>query len=117
YAEFDPQMTTTNRDFRREFTVLSRNKPQQDVLELKLGSIEIHEIRGVKYTSLVTPVGHKEISLSAAEAEISHAKSKSQNKKSTKLLDCNSDVKTWQVVVEIDGQQGVIMTDRAPDKA
>lgn len=75
YAEFDPQMTTTNRDFRREFTVLSRNKPQQDVLELKLGSIEIHEIRGVKYTSLVTPVGHKEISLSAAEAEISHAKS------------------------------------------
>jgi ParB family chromosome partitioning protein len=25
--------------------------------------------------------------------------------------------KTWQVVVEIDGQQGVIMTDRAPDKA
>ncbi|HBQ3449301.1 TPA: chromosome partitioning protein ParB, partial [Klebsiella pneumoniae] len=27
------------------------------------------------------------------------------------------DVKTWQVVVEIDGQQGVIMTDRAPDEA
>ncbi|EBQ1470856.1 RES domain-containing protein, partial [Salmonella enterica] len=75
YAEFDPQMITTNRDFRRQFTVLSRNKPQQDVLELKLGSIEIHEIRGVKYTSLVTPVGHKEISLSAAEADISHAKS------------------------------------------
>lgn len=75
YVEFEPQMTTTNHDFRREFTILSRNKPQQDVLELKLDSIEIHEIRGVKYTSLVTPVGHKEISLSAAEAEISHAKS------------------------------------------
>ncbi|MBL1952370.1 chromosome partitioning protein ParB, partial [Klebsiella pneumoniae] len=49
--------------------------------------------------------------------EISHAKSKAQNKKPTKPLDSNSDVKTWQVVVEIDGQQGVIMTDRAPDEA
>ncbi len=75
YVEFEPQMTTTNRDFRREFTVLSRNKPQQAVLELKLGSIEIHEIRGVKYKSLVTPVGHTEISLSSDEAEILHAKS------------------------------------------
>ncbi|WP_369677239.1 transcriptional repressor KorB C-terminal beta-barrel domain-containing protein [Klebsiella pneumoniae] len=42
---------------------------------------------------------------------------KAQNKKPTKPLDSNSDVKTWQVVVEIDGQQGVIMTDRAPDEA
>ncbi|HHC3665432.1 TPA: chromosome partitioning protein ParB, partial [Klebsiella pneumoniae] len=52
-----------------------------------------------------------------SKGEISHAKSKAQNKKPTKPLDSNSDVKTWQVVVEIDGQQGVIMTDRAPDEA
>ena len=26
-------------------------------------------------------------------------------------------MKTWQVVVEIDGQQGVILIDRAPDEA
>ncbi|EAP7307811.1 chromosome partitioning protein ParB, partial [Salmonella enterica] len=38
-------------------------------------------------------------------------------KKNTKPLGSHSDVKTWQIVVEIDGQQGVIMTDRAPDKA
>lgn len=50
-------------------------------------------------------------------SNISHAKSKAQNKKPIKPLGSNSDVKTWQVVVEIDGQQGVIMTDRAPDEA
>ncbi|GAB5125769.1 TPA: hypothetical protein ACU8CP_005422 [Escherichia coli] len=31
-------------------------------------------------------------------------------------MDSNSDVKIWQVVVEIDGQQGVIMNDRAPEE-
>lgn len=30
-------------------------------------------------------------------------------------VDSNSGVKPWQVVVDIDGQQGTIMTDRAPD--
>lgn len=108
-------------------TALLRDKVTSDV-DLAYTLIQVNEKSPEEAEKLVAAARESGISRSQVKAvldavknkskgEISHAKSKAQNKKPTKPLGSNSDVKTWQVVVEIDGQQGVIMTDRAPDKA
>ncbi|MBL3087567.1 ParB/RepB/Spo0J family partition protein, partial [Klebsiella pneumoniae] len=108
-------------------TALLRDKVTSDI-DLAYTLIQVNEKSPEEAEKLVAAARESGISRSQVKAvldavknkskgEISHAKSKAQNKKPTKPLDSNSDVKTWQVVVEIDGQQGVIMTDRAPDEA
>lgn len=71
---FDPEITTTSDDFRREFKVLSSKKKREDILELKLDGIEIHEIEGVDYATSETTVTHYFTEGSTTEV-ISHEKS------------------------------------------
>lgn len=71
---FAPEITTTPADFRREFKVLSRRKNREDILELKLDSIEIHKITGVDYTTAATTVNHY-LTKGRTTEVISHAKS------------------------------------------
>lgn len=71
---FDPEITTTTDDFRREFKVLSSKKKREDILELKLDGIEIHKIEGVDYSTSETTVTHYFTEGHTKEV-ISHAKS------------------------------------------
>ncbi|OXZ49384.1 ParB family chromosome partitioning protein [Escherichia coli] len=51
-----------------------------------------------------------------SKPEISHAKSKGQSKKSDKSPAENTQLKTWMVVVDVDGMEGIIVTDRQPEQ-
>ncbi|HDF2344577.1 TPA: ParB/RepB/Spo0J family partition protein [Morganella morganii] len=107
-------------------TALLRDKVTSDI-DLAYTLIQVNERAPEEAEKLIAAAREFGISRSQVKAvldevknkskeDISHAKSRAQNKKPSKSLGNNSDVKTWQVVVEIDGQKGVIMTDRAPEK-
>lgn len=107
-------------------TALLRDKVTSDI-DLAYTLIQVNKRAPEEAEKLIAAARESGISRSQVKAvldevknkskeDISHAKSKAQNKKPSKSLGNNSDVKTWQVVVEIDGQTGVIMTDRAPEK-
>lgn len=107
-------------------TALLRDKVTSDI-DLAYTLIQVNEKSPEEAQKLIAAARVSGISRSQVKAvldevknkskvEISHAKSKTQNQKPSKPLDRNSGVVTWQVVVEIDGQKGIIMSDRAPDK-
>ncbi|OXZ49381.1 hypothetical protein RW71_04410 [Escherichia coli] len=72
---FEPEITTSTNDFRKEFVVLSRMKPKRDVLALNLDGIVIHEVTGVVFKTAPTPVTHYQRKADAHPSDISHAKS------------------------------------------
>ncbi len=106
-------------------TALLRDKVTSDV-DLAYTLIQVNENSPEEAEKLVAAARESGISRAQVKAvldevknkgkdKILHAKSKAQNKKPARPVDSNSGVKPWQVVVDIDGQQGTIMTDRAPD--
>ncbi|HIC1790785.1 TPA: ParB/RepB/Spo0J family partition protein [Escherichia coli] len=107
-------------------TALLRDKVTSDI-DLAYTLIQVNERAPEEAEKLIAAARESGISRAQVKAvldeiknksnsEISHAKSKAQNKRPSKSLNNNSDIKRWQIVVEIDGQQGVIMTDRAPEE-
>ncbi|WP_230042004.1 ParB/RepB/Spo0J family partition protein [Escherichia coli] len=107
-------------------TALLRDKVTSDI-DLAYTLIQINERAPEEAEKLIAAARESGISRAQVKGvldevknksngEISHAKSKAQKKRPSKSINNNSDVKSWQVVVEIDGQQGVIMTDRSPDE-
>lgn len=59
YAYFEPEIVTSEDDLHRQFTVLSKIAPSNDVLELNLENIVVHKITGIKYDTSSTNVRHR----------------------------------------------------------
>ncbi|EEG5674752.1 ParB/RepB/Spo0J family partition protein [Salmonella enterica] len=107
-------------------TALLRDKVTSDI-DLAYTLIQLNEKAPKEADKLIAAARESGISRAQVKAaldsvkekqkgDISHAKSEAHNKKPAKQRNEESGIKTWQVVVEIDGQPGVIMTDRAPEE-
>lgn len=111
-------------DAPENITALLRDKVTSDI-DLAYTLIQLNEKSPEEAEKLITAARESGISRAQVKAvldevknksnqEISHAKSKAKTGRSTKPLDNRSAGESWLVVVDIDGQQGVIITDRAP---
>lgn len=55
---FEPEISTSSNDFNNNSVVPSSMKPRRDVLALNLDRIVIHEVKGVVFDTVGTPVVH-----------------------------------------------------------
>lgn len=59
-TSYEPIMTTTTDDFRKDFAVLKSKRSTAAMLKINLDKIEVNEIRGVEYRYNTTEVIHQE---------------------------------------------------------
>jgi len=92
------------------YTLIQLNEKSPEDAEKLIADARVSGISRAQVKAVLDEVKNK------SKGDISHAKSKAKNNKNSKPLDRNSSTETWQIVVEIDGQQGIVMTDRAPEE-